>query len=480
MFKQLTLVSGVSVTATLVACGGGGGGESAAIVVPPNPVVCTAPAVNQNDVCVTPPAKAITAALPAGSQPWFHNYLKNTDGSETLILTTVGEYNQSTPPTPIVMLKPTSNGVADITSQLFESAPALYWGRNVITYKDPATSQQVIWFCSQGREVGDVNAAPTPRVNGVWGEQDKLYVMGANGKFGDQSSQLPQVVDFTHGCAAGNIGDGNSVVLVKNTLGSFGGYKGNQVLAKNASGIYGLTSFNPNILDFTLKSWWVGVGDFSKRGVVDMVYSQQVVRHDNGSYRVTQVMRAPDLEAQGYTNYHSGTVADLNGDGFPDVIQILSGDGVGKAFLAGAMLAVFINDGTGKLVYTPSALPSPQNPTDMGLDVRVFDVNFDGKADIVTSGNRYFYGATITAGDDVSTRSLYIGNGNGTFTKRSVADAELNSRCLAASVRCQWTYYFMANSDSSSYSIVMTGNNNAGAYTAYGRTVTPATPLGLQ
>jgi len=91
MFKQLKLVAGVSVTATLVACGGGGGGGSAAIVVPPNPVVCTAPAVNQNDFCVTPPATAITAALPAGSQPWFHNYLKNSDGSETLVLTTVGE-----------------------------------------------------------------------------------------------------------------------------------------------------------------------------------------------------------------------------------------------------------------------------------------------------------------------------------------------------------------------------------------------------
>jgi hypothetical protein len=205
-----------------------------------------------------------------------------------------------------------------------------------------------------------------------------------------------------------------------------------------------------------------------------------VVRYENGNYRITQTMKAPDLEAQGYNNYQSGTVADVNGDGFTDVIQSVSGDGVSKVFLAGSMLAVFINDGTGNLVYTPSAIPSPQTPNDMGLDIRVFDVNFDGKADIVTSGNRYGYGTPISVGDNISTRFLYINNGNGTFTKKILADAELNSRCLAVVQGCQRTYYFMANSDSSSYSIVMTGSNNAGAYTAYGRTVTPATPVGLQ
>ena len=454
-----------------------------AIAAGSSTVTATSEAKSGTSVVTVSPPPA-TAQMAAGSEPWFHNYLKNTDGSETLVLTTQGKWDQFTPPTPIVILKPTGNGVADITSQLFDAAPSLYFGRNVVTYKDPITSQQAIWFCSHGREVGDVQAASTPRVNGIWGEQDKLFVMGANGKFSDQSSKLPQVVDFTHGCAAGNNGDGNSVVLVKNTSGRFGGYEEHQVLAKGPSGTYVPTSFSPNSIpdwDWRLKSWWVGVGDFSKRGAVDMVYSQRVVRYQTGSYRVTQTMRAPDLEAQGYKNYHGGVVADVNGDGHTDVIQILSGDGVSKTWLGGAMLALFINDGTGNLIYTPGAIPSPQTPSDISLDVRLFDVNFDGKADIVSSGGRYGVGSPYTP----TTEFLYINNGNGTFTKKTVVDAEMNSRCLAISANprlaCQLGYYFMANSDGSSYSIVMTGHNYlTDVHTAYGRTVTPATPLGLR
>jgi len=148
------------------------------------------------------------------------------------------------------------------------------------------------------------------------------------------------------------------------------------------------------------------------------------------------------------------------------------------------MLALFINDGTGNLIYTPGAIPSPQTQSDMGLAVRVFDVNFDGKADIVTSGFRYNVGSSFTQLDDITTRFLYINNGNGTFTKKTIVDAEMNSRCLAIPTNfkenCQRGTFFMANSDGSSYSIVMAGNNLAGVFSAYGRTVTPATPLGLR
>ena len=427
-----------------------------------------------------------TVSLASGTQPWFHNYLTNDDGSETLILTTVGinSFNKFTDPTPIILLKPNGNGVADMTSQLFDIAPSLYWGRNVVAFKDPLTSQQALWFCNQGREVGDYSLASTPRVNGIWGEQDKLFIFN-NGKFVDQSSQLPQVVDFSHGCSAANIGDGNSLVLVKNTLGSFGGNPSMQILANKGTS-YLRTVFNSNILNTkTLSTFWTGVGDFSNRGVVDVLFSQQLVRFENGVHKVTQILRAPDLEAQGYTLAHSGTVGDINGDGFADVVLVFSGDGVKKSFLSGAMLAVFINDGKGNLVYAPQALTN-QLPTEMGLDIRLFDVNFDGQKDIVTSGAKYKFDAstTLDASTDFSARALYLNNGNGTFSKRSIVDAEMDRNCLAfknsSSKGCQMTYYFLGNNDISSFSIIMTGVDDFKRSYAYARNVTAANPIGLK
>lgn len=426
-----------------------------------------------------PPSE--TASMTSGIKPWFHNYLRNDDGSETLVLTTMGlnSFNKFTDPTPIMLLKPNGNGVADVTSQLFDIAPSLYWGRNVVAFKDPLTSQQALWFCNQGREVGDYQLASTPRVNGIWGEQDKLFIM-KNGKFVDQSSQLPQVVDFSHGCSAANIGDGNSLVLVKNTLGSFGGNPSMQMLANNGIS-YLKTAFNSNILNTkTLSTYWTGVGDFSKRGAADVLFSQQLVRLENGIYKVSQTLRAPDLEAQGYTLAHSGTIGDINGDGFLDVILVFSGDGVKQAFLSGAMLAVFLNDGKGNLVYAPEAIPN-RLPAEMGLDIKLFDVNFDGKKDIVTTGAKYDLG---NSSKDYSARTLYLNNGNGTFSKRNIVDAEMDRNCLAYKNSylngCQMTYYFLSNNDISSYSIIMTGIDSSQRSYAYARKVTAENPIGLQ
>lgn len=66
-FKKLVLVSAVS--AMLAACGGGGGGSTPAgipaVTPAPTPVVCVAPQVNQNGVCVSPAATFNAALKPA-------------------------------------------------------------------------------------------------------------------------------------------------------------------------------------------------------------------------------------------------------------------------------------------------------------------------------------------------------------------------------------------------------------------------------
>ncbi len=446
--------------AVISACGGGGGGSS-------------------SGTTQTPVAANIsTATMAAGVQPWFHTYMKISDGSEILVLTTMGPNAQAlSNPTPVLMAKANSTGAMDVTDHYFTKAPNIYWGRNIVAFNDPKTDLQSLWFCNHGREVGSYKDAATPRINGIWGEQDLLFTM-QNGKFIDQTLSLPQSNDFTHGCASASIGDENSLVFIKNTLGVFDGNPSTQIFKKINNSFVNMP-FDPSILSNDMPTWWVGKGDFLKNGKDAIVFGQQVVSFIGNSYQVTQILKAPALEEQGYKNYQNGLVGDLNGDGYPDVIEILSGDGISKPFLSGAMLAVFINDGHGRLQYSASAIPTHQ-PTDFGLDLRIIDINFDGKMDIVSSGPKYGYQLNESIGD-WSTTIVLVNNGDGTFSKKKIADAELNIRCAAAGILvCGRGTYFMASGDKNSYNLLMSGaNSSSGKWILYGRSVTINTPLVL-
>lgn len=437
--------------------------------------------IANKSISISAPPLAKKVPLATTLQPWFHGYISTGDGNEVLALTTMSDFAHQTPATPMMLLKSSIEGATDVTSQFFATAPNFFWARNVVSFKDPTTNSPAFWVCSQGRETQPMPPNPRPDINGVWMEQDQLFVL-KNGKFVDMTSMLPQVNDFSHGCTSAHTGDGNTVELVKNTLGTFGGNPPQQVLYFDGSK-YSRANPNPDLLYNPRAKWWVGAADFAKTGNDWLVFSQEVVRNTAGKYELVQVLSAPDLELEGYTNYHSGAIGDVNNDGYPDVLLVLSGDGIKKPFLGGAKLALFVNDGTGNLVYKPSAIPA-HTSIEFGLDLRIMDINFDGYPDIVTSGATYRYGAeNLKYPDDMVASAVMINKGNAEFEKRKIFDPELDARCKegepGSGVGCQSALYFMRTTSKETYNVIGYGGGPNGPF-FYGRSVSKDRPLGLQ
>ena len=104
----------------------------------------------------------------------------------------------------------------------------------------------------------------------------------------------------------------------------------------------------------------------------------------NGTFQAAQTF-------YGGNSLFTPTVADLNGDGHPDIVA---------AYASGPSSAVTVLLSNGNGTYKPrQTFITGQDP----LDAVVADVNGDGKLDIVTANYQN------------SNVSVLLGNGNGTF-----------------------------------------------------------------
>jgi hypothetical protein len=410
--------------------------------------------------------------------PWSTTVMPGVDGSEYMVLASFDEIKpfEISPPTPVFILKPNSDGsVANITSTYFNTPPSYYWVRNITSFTHPETGTQALWFCNQGREGPQKSSsdAPIPRINGEWGEQDGLYVM-ENGKFVDKSYTLPQVVDFSHGCSSMKNSEGKTS-LIKNTLSWLGPDSPQRAIMdfKNGKWINTISSTwnNPGILG-TLSSFFAVAGNFLKSSFGDnAVFGTTVLKSSNSSYEVHSDLRAPDLEEQGYTMIQGAVSGDFNNDGWDDLILVFSADGVIlKPFLSGAKLALFRNDGKGNLVYDPTALADYYRDDEFGLDIKIMDINFDGHPDIVSFGGRYLYGTNLR---NQKADKVFINNGSGKFNLKSVDLSKLNSGCVGT---CQLATWFLKGKDNSSYSI-MSYSRFEDKKTFYSQIVTPQNPI---
>ena len=118
-----------------------------------------------------------------------------------------------------------------------------------------------------------------------------------------------------------------------------------------------------------------------------------------------------------FTNFDAFTVADVNGDGTPDIITCKDPGASSAAFVT-PQINIFLGQGNG--LFTPGASYSPYNnaadfPTWRGSsnggqgDCIVADFNGDGKVDIAITQR-------AQSGDDKAFVQFLSGNGDGTFT----------------------------------------------------------------
>lgn len=443
--------------AALSACGGGGDDKPSQPPVVPPPVAVAAAVV----------------VIPVMVEQWFHTAAPAADGSEMLMLSTIDSSNiyNLTAATAMMAIKTDDTGTVNVTSQVFESTPKTFWARNLVPFVDD-TGTPSVYVCNQGRETRTPGTANG--IDGVWAEQDRLLVM-RNGKYVDESDKLPQAIDFTHGCTVANMGDGKKS-LVKNR---FGGVQQKSLLTL-VNGRYEISAdLDEAAVEQNRKGTFaVAAADFAKTGTDDLVFGNLIIRKSGNSYaKVAKIDPPAEYAASGYTIVHNLLAADVNGDSFPDLIATYSGDGEvanGPSFLSGAKLAVYLNDKAGNLVLKEGAIPS-MSETEMGLTIRAMDITFDGKIDITTSGNRYIYSSKTNVAD-AYVKTVLLGNGDGTFTNKVLADPALNKQCAR---ECQIAMYLLKNTDDT-FNILASGKNAGGEVIIYSRKVTSATPLMTQ
>ena len=155
-------------------------------------------------------------------------------------------------------------------------------------------------------------------------------------------------------------------------------------------------------------------GDFDHKNGLDVVTIQVDgtfnLLLNNGKGGFTKSFMLPSTLAT-FTNTVQGFAADVNGDGYLDVIASTSYPT--KGFL------VWINNGDGTFAApVPYALPATADPGSLYLGgTTVADVNHDGHPDVVVLGF-----VSAPAGDPVSPlyAFTFLGNGDGTFPASSV------------------------------------------------------------
>jgi hypothetical protein len=161
----------------------------------------------------------------------------------------------------------------------------------------------------------------------------------------------------------------------------------------------------------------IAVGDVSGDGKPDLLVAGYDVLSGNGG-NVAVLLGRGNGTFQAAPNYAwalspngglSGigpfAVADVNGDGNPDVVGIIDGDNT----CANAQVGVLLGNGHGAFRQGPTSCLGSSNPGP--VSIAVADVNGDGKPDLLVVNGC----ASGSAGCIDGSVGVLLGNGNGTF-----------------------------------------------------------------
>jgi hypothetical protein len=281
----------------------------------------------------------------------------NGDGLPDVVYTTANSGSTSTFAMQFALNRGKGRFV-DGAQQLFEGpVPRTQGGGRLVVADFNNDGRPDVYYADSGAE-----AAPNPP-----GFHDTLVLSTPDGKLVDATANIPHFNDFTHSAAAADVNGDGSVDLY---VGNLGG---------------GPLCCSPMI--------WLNDG--------------------SGHFHVASGS-LPSSVTDATHAYSASAFADVNGDGYPDLILGGSHDCPGFPNPS----EVLLNDGSGHFHFLPGAIPpKPLGPTTETLDIKPVDLNGDGHTDLVVAATS----APIPLVDCYSQGyvgrivQILINNGDGTF-----------------------------------------------------------------
>jgi hypothetical protein len=248
------------------------------------------------------------------------------------------------------------------------------------------------------------------------GGQSRIFMQSANGQLLEQTqTRLPIVNAFTHDVAAADVnGDGSIDLYLSNLCCTD---PGPRLYINDGTGHFTATSAGlPSFVAFRTPSNVYNSSrfiDLNNDGYPDLVLGSDPLSADNlvllndghGNFTPAANILPAKYGGLGWATI-SITVADFNGDGYPDLLMVMTKNVTGPVFLQ-----LLLNNHDGTFRDASSNIPQdfPTNvPTGWIEWALATDINGDGWTDIVTNGGGY-------------SPHLYVNNGDGTFTDATEA-----------------------------------------------------------
>lgn len=409
------------------------------------------------------------------------------DGVDELIMPTVDgpAVHELSPPTAVHVLRVEDQILVDRTTDFFATVPMTWAVRRTMLGDFDGDGVRDIVFCGAGRETTDRSYVTLrPRVPGAWGEQNQVWLR-RGAMFVDASAVFPQAAFYNHGCSVGDVDhSGHDSIMVNQVGGAVAPYPPTFMASWDGAQFAARTPFPLLTGTRTGKPWgfFTATGDYDKNGYADVVGDLEIL-WGTPTGPVVAPLPPNALVTPTFGNWQGEATADLNGDGYPDLVKVLSTTpAVG---LTGSRFVLYTGGPNRTLTEKLDAFPAlaTYNDNDFGIEPTVIDVNFDGLPDLVTFGSPY-YGVDRQP-KPKSPTAVWLNDGAGRFTLAHFSD-RLGADSVCGGPRGRFSeVYFLKTADPMAYNMIVGGCYPGAPRDTLGltkttfsvRTVTPDDPL---
>ncbi len=342
---------------------------------------------------------------------------------DELLTLWVGPLNQDAPAfPPLVLLNDGAGSFTDGTSQVIAAPiPRFKLTRDILVQDFNGDDKPDIFFSNHGLEFG-----------GFPCERNALLLSAPDGKLHDVSAtNLPDLLDFSHGSSAADIdGDGDIDIWVNN-LGCNNGAP-SYLMENDGTGNFTIAANLPAFLMNPPSPLLVGAGDRLPATFEQSFWGQFVdadedgdadlYTHDNGQQKLLvndgtgrfTFSAAGTLPAQILSIVQDSEAIDLNHDGRDDLVLFQTPAGFAPGY---AFQVLISHPGAAFRDETESRLPTQTNQTNGASLPRFYLADFDG--DGARDISLKLFGNNFQVGNEVS--DFLLNDGCGVFSRLAAA-----------------------------------------------------------